>query len=82
MNNLAPMKNCPGVLGNLNWTPGYIAVFKMRCALQSSNLLKLIPLVPRPRCWTCVCRFLLILFMPEFVIGVATFILKLSISHF
>ena len=25
MNNLAPMKNCPGggVQGNLNWMPGY-----------------------------------------------------------
>ena len=22
-NNLAPMKNCPGVLGNLNWMPGH-----------------------------------------------------------
>ena len=26
MNNLAPMKNCPGgVQGNLNWMPGYRA---------------------------------------------------------
>ena len=30
MNNLAPMKNCPGgggggVQGNLNWMPGYLA---------------------------------------------------------
>ena len=26
MNNLAPMKNCPGgVQGNLNWMPGYIS---------------------------------------------------------
>ena len=25
MNNLAPMKNCPGgVQGNLNWMPGYV----------------------------------------------------------
>ena len=23
MNNMAPMKNCPGVQGNLNWMPGY-----------------------------------------------------------
>ena len=23
MNNLAPMKICPGVQGNLNWMPGY-----------------------------------------------------------
>ena len=29
MNNLAPMKNCPGgggVQGNLNWMPGYNGV--------------------------------------------------------
>ena len=30
MNNLAPMKNCPGegggVQGNLNWMPGYNAL--------------------------------------------------------
>ena len=26
MNNLAPMKNCPGgVQGNLNWMPGYLS---------------------------------------------------------
>ena len=23
MNDLAPIKNCPGVQGNLNWMPGY-----------------------------------------------------------
>ena len=31
MNNLAPMKNCPGggggVQGNLNWMPGYCGLF-------------------------------------------------------
>ena len=28
MNNLAPMKNCPGgVQGNLNWMPGYYLSF-------------------------------------------------------
>ena len=28
MNNLAPMKNCPGgVQGNLNWMPGYYLFF-------------------------------------------------------
>ena len=27
MNNLAPMKNCPGGMqGNLNWMPGYMEV--------------------------------------------------------
>ena len=37
MNNLAPMKNCPGggggVQGNLNWMPGY-----MKCLLKSQKL--------------------------------------------
>ena len=32
--------------------------------------------------WTCVCRFLVILFLPKFMTNVATLILKLSISHF
>ena len=31
MNNLAPMKNCPGgVQGNLNWMPGYYLVALFR----------------------------------------------------
>ena len=31
MNNLAPMKNCPGgVQGNLNWMPGYYRYRKLR----------------------------------------------------
>ena len=30
MNNLAPMKNCPGgVQGNLNWMPGYHTFFSV-----------------------------------------------------
>ena len=41
MNNLAPMKNCPGgVQGNLNWTPGYNVRLKKvpndaKCTLQA-----------------------------------------------
>ena len=31
---------------------------------------------------TCICQFLLILFLPKFMINVTTLILKLSISHF
>ena len=27
INNLAPMKNCPGVQGNLNWMPGQTFLF-------------------------------------------------------
>ena len=31
MNNLAPMKNCPGgVQGNLNWMPGYKATSSLK----------------------------------------------------
>ena len=38
MNNLAPMKNCPGgVQGNLNWMPGY----EYLCGYDSSyNLIE------------------------------------------
>ena len=31
---------------------------------------------------TCICQFLMILFLPKFMINVTTFILKLSISYF
>ena len=30
MNNLAPMKNCPGVQGNLFWMQGYLKPIKSR----------------------------------------------------
>ena len=43
MNNLAPMKNCPGgVQGNLNWMPGYIP-----CGRESSESQVPTPLDPR-----------------------------------
>ena len=32
--------------------------------------------------WTCICQFLMILFLPKFMINVMTLILKLSISLF
>ena len=31
---------------------------------------------------TCICQFLMILFLPKFMINVTTLILNLSISHF
>ena len=36
MNNLAPMKNCPGggVQGNLNWMPGYPGFVLKFCVCQ------------------------------------------------
>ena len=47
MNNLAPMKNCPGgVQGNLNWMPGYylfnehfaFPVYKQCLAVKSMHI--------------------------------------------
>ena len=42
MNNLAPMKNCPGgggcVQGNLNWMPGYYTHTKMLIRLLMHRL--------------------------------------------
>ena len=56
------------------WLVGY--------ALQSSKLVKLIPIIPKPCFLTCICQFLMILFLTEFMINVTTLILKLSSSHF
>ena len=40
MNNLTPMKNCPGgVQGNLNWMPGYEGGIPSAC-VHCSTLLK------------------------------------------
>ena len=33
-------------------------------------------------CLTCISQFLMILFLPKFVVNVTTLILKLSFSHF
>ena len=46
------------------------------------QLIKLIPLIPKPHSQTCICQFIMILFLPKFMINVTTLILKLSISHF
>ena len=51
-------------------------------SLQNSNLIKPIPLIPKPHFWTCICPFLMILFLPNFTINVTILIWKLSISHF
>ena len=50
------------------------------CPLEL-QLIKLIPLIPKPRFKTCICQFLMILFLPKFIINVTTLILKLSIFH-
>ena len=36
----------------------------------------------KPLFKTCICQFLMKLFLPKFIINVTTLILKLSISHF
>ena len=51
MNNLAPMKNCPGgVQGNLNWMPGYYIL--IGTTFQRKNLLPIgsifFPLIVAP----------------------------------
>ena len=43
---------------------------------------ELLPLIPKPYILTCICQFLMILFLPKFMINVTTLILELSISHF
>ena len=40
----------------------------------------MIPLIPNPRFYTCICQVLMIFFLPKFMINVTTLILKLSIS--
>ena len=54
----------------------------IRCTLQSSNLIKLIPLIPKLCFWTCIFPFLMILFLPKFTINMAVLIMKLLVSHF
>ena len=44
--------------------------------------LQLIKLIPKPRFWTCICLFLMILFLPKCTTNVMILIVKLSISHF
>ena len=49
---------------------------------KSSNLIKPITLILKPHFLTCICQFLMILFLPKFMINVTTLILRLSISRF
>ena len=50
------------------------------------KLIKLIhvhvPMIPKPHFSTCICPFLMILFLPKFKIKVTILILKLAIYHF
>ena len=49
MNNLAPMKNCPGgggVQGNLNWMPGYDASYQISrpCGFRQEDFFMVLPI--------------------------------------
>ena len=80
------------VIGAFNITSRYLddkitliifilTVWLVKYILQRSNLIKPIPLIPKPHFQTCICQFLMILFLPKFMINVTTLILKLSVSY-
>ena len=53
----------------------------VKYTVHSFNLIKQISLILKPRFFfTCICLFLIILFLPKFMINVTILILKLSIS--
>ena len=56
--------------------------YLFRYTLQSSNLIKLIPLIPKLRFWTCIFPFLMILFLPKFTMNMTVLIMKSLDSHF
>ena len=46
------------------------------------HLKNTLPLISKLQFWTCICLFLMIYFLPKFIINVTTLILKMSISYF
>ena len=66
----------------LNINNVYMTIWYIKYTLQSSGLIKPIPLIPKPSFYTCICEFLMILFLPKYMRNVTILILKLSISHF
>ena len=67
---------------NLNINNVYFNTLVSQIYPSVLHLIKLIPLILKPRFLTCICQFLMILFLPKFMINVTTLILKLSISNF
>ena len=65
----------------LNINNVFLTIWQVKYTLQSSNFIKPIPLIPKPHFWTCICLFLMILYLPKFMINVTTLILKWSIFH-
>ena len=45
------------------------------------QLIKPIPLIPKPQFKTCICQFLMILFLPKCMINVTTLILAFCRAH-
>ena len=66
----------------LNINNIYFEYMVRKYTLQRFDLIKQIPLILKPQFWTCICSFLMILFIPNFMINVTILILKLSISLF
>ena len=66
----------------LTLTMFILKIWLFKYTLQSSNLIKPIPLILKLHFKTCICLFLMIQFLPKFMMNVTTLILKLSFSHF
>ena len=66
----------------LNINNIYFDSMVRKYTFQSLNLMWQILLILKPRFWTCICSFLMILFLPKFMLNMTILILKVSISHF
>ena len=66
----------------LNISNVYMTIWWVTYALQDSGVVGRMPLIPRPRFWTCICPFLVVLFLSEFMINRTLLTLKLSVSRF
>ena len=66
----------------LNINNVYFDNMVIKYTLMSSILIKIMPLILKLSFKTGICPFLMILFLPKFMINVTILILKLSISHF
>ena len=48
----------------LNISNTYFDIMVSQIYPQSSNTIKIKPMIPKLRFWTCICQFLMILFLP------------------
>ena len=60
------------IIDAFNTTSGYLdAILNINNVhIFYFNLIMPIPLIPKPRFWTCICLFLMILFLPKLTINV------------